>query len=267
MKEIGLQESKQIQLEILSYVDKICKQYHIRYSLYGGTLIGAIRHKGFIPWDDDIDIIVPREDYKKLIEVFDNSNGTYILHSLENDCKYEYPYAKIEDSRTLLIEKTTTRDYGVAIDVFPCDYVGDTKEQAIEFIRKRELARLLFLAKLVTPSKRNKVIKRVYMILLKCLLAFIPIRCLASFRSELAQSKKERTLLSADVVLISNYGIKEIIPTKLFDKLVDVEFEGKTFCAFEDYKTYLSSVFGDYMKLPPVEKRVSPHLINKVFWK
>lgn len=266
MKEINIEESKQIQVKILSYVDMICRKHQIKYSLYGGTLIGAIRHKGFIPWDDDIDIIMPREDYKRLIQVFDN-NGIYVLHSLENDKDYESPYAKVEDSRTLLEENSTTKNYGIAIDIFPCDYVGDTKQDAIRFVKRREIIRKLYLSKLVIPSHRNKWYKRIAIVLFKTLLVCVNIRSIAVLRSNMAQKINERTKYSADVVLASNYGIKEIIPTDMFDHLIQVEFEGLNFYAFEKYHIYLSSVFGNYMQLPPEDKRKSPHTIMKMFWK
>ena len=266
MKDIGLEESKQIQINILSYVDKICKEHNIRYSLYGGTLIGAIRHKGFIPWDDDIDIIIPRCDYNRFIRVFDNANGIFILHSLENDSTYEFPYAKVEDCRTILIEESKTNNYGIAIDVFPCDYVGNTKKEAIKFVKRRDIIRKLYLAKLVIPSIRNTWYKRWAIRLLKGLLFFIPIRSLAALRSKQAKQIKEKTKYSADVVLVSNYGIKEIIPTELFDNLNEVEFEGLKFSAFEHYDIYLGSVFGNYMQLPPENKRVSPHTLEGMYW-
>ena len=267
MTKIDVNESKQIQINILSFVDSFCREKGIRYSLYGGTLIGAIRHKGFIPWDDDIDIIMPREDYRRLIKEFQDNRDIYKLHSLENDSEYECPYAKIEDSRTVLKEKSTTRNLGIAIDVFPCDFVGNNKEDAIKFVKRREIIRLLYLAKLVIPSQRNNFYKRVLINILKIVLFGVNIRFFAKLRSKWAQSISKGTKYSADVVLASNYGIKEIIPTALFDSLIDVNFENKSFMAFEDYDVYLRSVFGDYMKLPPEDKRVSPHTINTMYWK
>ena len=267
MKQITLEESKEIQVNILSFVDQFCRKHNIRYSLYGGTLIGAIRHKGFIPWDDDIDIILPREDYNNLINSFNDENGIYVLHSLENDINYCYPYAKIEDSRTLLKEGVATAYMGIAIDVFPCDYVGNTKEEAIRFIKKREITRVLYLSKLVIPSNRNAWYKRIFTYCLKALLTLVNTRTLAKIRSRQAQVYKERTNYIADVVLTPNYGIREIQPSEFFDSYVDVEFEGLRFRSIKEYDVYLRSVYGDYMQLPPEDKRVSPHTITEMFWK
>ena len=131
MKQMTTDEIKKVQLDILIYVDKICKDNNIKYSLAYGTLIGAIRHKGFIPWDDDIDIVLKRSEYERLLEVlYKDDNSKYMIFSMKDE-GYFYPYAKVGDLDTIIREKNwpDIQNLGVNIDVFPVDYVPEGKER------------------------------------------------------------------------------------------------------------------------------------------
>ena len=265
MKSISLQESKQIQVQILSYIDAFCQQNNLKYSLYAGTLLGAVRHKGFIPWDDDIDIFMPREDYERLVKMFDNYSSDYKLHTLELSSTYYCAFAKVEDSRTVICEHTTAPNTGIYVDIFPFDYVGDNIEKATAFINKIMFWRKLYLAKLIIPTKRNSLYKRIIIYVLKILLLPFSLRTLALIISGKAKSISLKTKYSADVA--GGYGLKEILPSNIFDNLVSLTFEGKSFKCIANYDIYLSSVFGDYMKLPPIEQRVSPHIVDSIYWR
>ena len=102
MKELSLQEIKQVELEILKEFNSFCEENNIRYFLAFGTLLGAIRYKGFIPWDDDVDVLVPRDDYNRLLKQFQN-NEKYCLYAFERDKKYSFPFAKLCDMKTRLL--------------------------------------------------------------------------------------------------------------------------------------------------------------------
>lgn len=266
MKSITVEESKKIQLDILQYVHDFCHKYFIGYSITGGTLIGAIRHKGFIPWDDDIDIALPRTEYERFISSFKDETGTYKLHCLENDPKYCYPYAKVEDTRTFIEEAVAGPKMGIAIDVFPMEDMLDSYEDSVKLMKNIIRFKMLYMAKLVTPSKRNSFTKRCGIRLLKILLAPFSLRYLAMKLSSKAKvhGKQNSSYMGC---VVSGYGIRELISRSVYDGFIEVPFEDRHFSAIAHYHDFLSSVYGDYMKLPPEEKRQSPHTLNGIYWK
>ena len=138
MIEIKEEEMKKVQLDILIEVDRFCKENHLRYAIAYGTLIGAIRHHGFIPWDDDIDLLMLREDYERFIQTFNQNNqGPFrVLHQSLNP-KFPYEFAKVEDQRYRLIENlATTYQMGIAIDIFVLDDIGSDPKRVQETINR-----------------------------------------------------------------------------------------------------------------------------------
>ena len=122
MREIGFSEIKRVALDILKDVAHFCDTHDIRYVLAYGTMLGAVRHKGFIPWDDDIDIMMPRDDYNRFIKLYNDHNPRYQVYSIENDDSYTYTMAKVFDQETVMIDNTLWRNFdkaGVFIDIFP----------------------------------------------------------------------------------------------------------------------------------------------------
>lgn len=266
-RSININDLKQIQLDILTYLDAFCSSNGINYSLSGGTAIGAIRHKGYIPWDDDIDVMMSRSDYKKLISTFNDPNGIYKLHSLENDSSYSLPYAKIEDSRTLLFENSTAETLGINIDIFPFDFLADSIEDSEKIVDKISTIRFKLKVKLIKPGEKNSFVKKVGIILFKILYLPFNMRKLAEKMSKLAESCTLDGFKKYGAVVVWGYGKKEIIPSNIYSAFIRTPFEGHQFSILKDYDAYLSSVYGDYMQLPPIEKRQSPHTLNNVFWK
>ena len=132
MQEIDFADIKQLALNILKDVAEFCDHHDIKYALAYGTMLGAVRHEGFIPWDDDIDIMMPREDYNRFIQLYNDSNSRYKVFSIETDNTYTYTMAKVFDQDTLMIDNTLWRNFdkaGVFVDIFPVDGLPESKSE------------------------------------------------------------------------------------------------------------------------------------------
>lgn len=266
MKELDIQDIKIIQISILDYFDEFCKKNDIRYWLDYGTLLGAVRHKGFIPWDDDIDIGMLREDYKRAEILFNQqSNGLYAFKTPINDNTYCYPFGKLIRTDTVLYEYgkegITT---GVYIDVFPYDNSPKSKRAVKRMFKKRDfLGRLrrLQLPMRAGLSKRKRILYRCGATIIK----IVPNNTINALIDKNARkySKRETGIVSSFTDTYENKYL--IVPKSLFRNLEDIEFEGKKYPAPKDYDFWLSSYYGDYMKLPPIEQRVKHHVYNAFY--
>ena len=136
--DLSNEEIREIQINLLETIKDICERYNIKYSLAYGTLLGAVRHKGFIPWDDDIDIFLQRPDYERLIDIISNQSEYYWLNVLDVRQKedYYYPFAKAVDSRTLAKMADNTTPHGIWIDLFPIDHIPDKSRRALSSQRQ-----------------------------------------------------------------------------------------------------------------------------------
>ncbi len=262
MKEIGVDELKQIQLRILDAVHEYCIKNGIMYFLSSGTLIGAVRHKGYIPWDDDIDLYMPREDYDCFIYQFRDEAHDLKVVSLETDSNYPQPFAKVIDSRTVLIEENCAYELGVYIDIFPVDGVPSNK------LKRKMKSLFLFAVEMLISCKRNSVsrskrkngMKRVCHMLMK------PIRLQTLLALKNTIIKKLFPEKDAKQVVNYTYLGAGVISKDAISQSVDIEFEGKKYKTMVGYEEYLSQTYGDYMKLPPIEQQVSNHVF-KAYWK
>ena len=175
MKEISLEEYKKIRMDVLTAIDTFCAEEAITYSLAGGTLLGAVRHKGYIPWDDDIDIYLYRDDYNKLISTFPNMyQGRYKIASLEREKKWVIPYAKAYDNSTIFKENYTNKDnIGISIDIYPIDSVPDDETEWKRYDKPRRFLQHIFTLKNVECKKEWGLKKYMGLILIQILTCFI----------------------------------------------------------------------------------------------
>lgn len=255
MRELNIDEVKQIQLSILSKVASFCDKHELKYSIAAGTLIGAVRHKGYIPWDDDIDIMMPRQDYERLMSEL--NDDTLVVFNHNNYRKYNYPFAKIGQKNTKLVELDYdySQYFGINIDVFPIDGFpesnNDIQRHRNRIIHYRRILSLKLDSKLVGRGVLRKTA-------IKIIRSFYSYKYINKKITSIARSLPfGKTKFSG--VSVWGYGDKEICPTNIYYDYIDIEFEGLFFKAIADYDTYLTTVYGNYMKLPPEDQRVQTH--------
>lgn len=255
--KLTLDEIKSIELNILSYVASLCENHNLRYFLAYGTLIGAIRHKGFIPWDDDIDIMMPRDDYSHLIDIIRSENGKYeCLVPLENG--YFYEFVKVIDTTTSVQEIHTIKSHcGVWIDIFPLDGLKINDKFSHFLLALCNRCRAAAVNKKFPHKTKGMVVPIEYMFWILCRL--ISYKPFLSCSLKLAQKYKYD---DCDIVgYASSYPANnKYLKREWFTDTVDVEFEGQYFKAPMGFHKYLSTQYGDYMQLPSGDKRVSHHI-------
>ena len=261
MKKITIEEAKKIELDILSYIDDFCQKNNIEYFINYGTLIGAVRHKGFIPWDDDIDISMTRENYDKFIEYYKNDKSKYKLLALETNKHYFNNFAKIVDSTTRIDNTRIYKSYpsGIFIDIFPMDSFSDKKIVDICYVL--ESFKLLSFSKrkniIYKDSKLKDLIRGGFWLLLR------PIS--PRFFAKMIERyiKKYSTPKGPYIAFLpSKFKYKEVFDKEVFNDLIDINFEHLTLPAPKNYDLILTQYYGDYMELPPEEERFYGHEFN-----
>lgn len=263
MKELSLQEIKKIELNILKKFDEFCKENDIRYYLSHGTLLGALRYKGFIPWDDDVDLLIPREDYSRLISLFQDDDQ-YRLYCFEKNDEYKFPYAKLCDMTTLKIEEGYDNDLnlGLDLDLFPLDAWDDDIDKAKK--EARALNKNMFYLSLSKLDKADSlnVIKRFIKSIIMVICKMYGYKYFIRKIQKISCSKKQTGSKYLGCKAWCVYGERGIIPAEVFADTIDVEFEGEMFTAPIGYDTYLTCLYGDYMPEPPKEKQKTHHVFK-----
>ena len=267
MQLISADEAKKGALEILKKIDEICKELDLKYCLAYGTLIGAIRHKGFIPWDDDIDIMMPRKDYDILINYFlkhkDSVQPLEVINPQVNE-KCPYTISRISDSRYAL-DVDNEEDYGIGlfVDVYPLDGVGNSKAEYSALKNKSSrYASMCFLSTRKSVKRENTKSNLKYIIKFP---AFIVAKMLGKgfFMKRLYRIADkcdyDNSKYIGCIIWASDDGLRGIFPKEWFNELIDVEFEGYMFKVPKEYDKVLTHGYGKYMELPPKSEQIAHH--------
>ena len=260
MKELTLQEIKQIELEILKTFHAFCEENNIRYFLSHGTLLGTIRYKGFIPWDDDVDVLVPREDYERLLSLF-KDNEQYKLFHFEKDERFLFPFAKLCDMTTRKVENGWENELAVGLDmdIFPLDSWGnDLKKAQKEVNRQRRNLFCLGLSK-SNDSASTSILKRMVK---SILMVFCKMHGSKYYIRKLMKDARKHPYEGSAYLggkAWNVYGYRDILPAEVFDHPIELEFEGHKFWGPVGYDAFLSSLYGNYLPEPPPEKRKTHH--------
>lgn len=247
-----------VEQEILDVVDKVCQENSLRYSLAYGTLLGAVRHGGFIPWDDDIDLILPRADYNEFIRIFNEAPPEgYLLINKTNSKDYTNNFTKIVKDHTTFLqhEQDAGKDFhkGIFVDLFPADRIAPSK-------LGRMTQYIACAVNLLYSRGYTSGTGGIIGLTERCLLK-LPKKWHRSLRNgaEKYMCKWNNRTDSAFIVPCTIRGCKHYFPGNSFDKLTTILFNGKPYSAFENYDQVLRTSYGDYMQLPSEKDRVWHH--------
>lgn len=259
MNEQNLQGLKAVELEILKEFLRVCEILNLNFYVLGGTLLGSVRHKGFIPWDDDIDIGIPREDYEKFIS-FGQAHlpENLFIQTFVTDLNYPANFAKIRNSNTTFVETSVRNcdmNHGIYIDIFPLDYYPDRNVFGFE------LKKLLLTLRISTVFTKTKMKLKTRIVR--------GIACVLYPSHKKALEKREKLFKSVkrSNLIVNNcgaWGKKEIVPAEWYAEGCALEFEGLTVKGPKEYDKWLTQVYGAYMQFPPEEKRVAHHYADVI---
>lgn len=267
LEEIKKEEFKKILIELLDEFDSFCKKNSIDYFLLFGTLLGAVRHKGFIPWDDDIDVGMLRNDYERFINSFKPSSEKFELLCLEKNPRFLCPYAKLVHTGTILLENIRhPQNTGVWLDIFPLDNCPPSERKTKSFINSFKLLRFIVSVKTLKISKNRSFLKNGVLLIGRVLFALVPLSFAIKKISKKAKKFKEVDSPYVGEICLNPYGMKQIYKKEVFLESQNLLFEGKEYKVPSDFDYVLSKTYGEYMSLPAEKDRSSNHSF-KCFYK
>ena len=259
-----LRKVQLVQLEIVQEIKRVCEKNNIKFFLDSGSLLGAIRHKGFIPWDDDLDIGMLRDDYERFcnLAVFE-LDSRYVLQTWKTDNNYPLPFAKVRKKNTIYLERRARplAENGIFVDVFPYDYAPNNEKDRQEMRQKlgRQFKCLLMQCKWnpwIIHGRTNWKIRLYYL------------------KSQILAIFKDRNeLINEFIEVTKSVGITDYVyaqtgskyfPKKIFEQIIYVKFENTLMPVIAGYHEWLAIEYGDYMTPPPENKRHNMHEIYRL---
>lgn len=261
MTEIFQEQAIEIRREILQQFHQLCEEHHLRYSLAYGTLLGAVRHGGMIPWDDDIDLVMPREDYEALCALYPT-----------NDCKDRYQFVcnrnhpEIKTKIGYFIDYTTVTEtagnmpeyYGIHIDVYPLDIMPNDAGERKALLRKRKMLHRLIRLKDLHPQVMKGVQKWIRYVMQILLAPICAEKVYAYFHKLAGKWSGMPEAERKEVCCLVESGKAIVFPYALTKEYTLYSYDGSEYFGFKDYDTPLRAWYGDYMQLPPENERVRP---------
>lgn len=264
MTKADLRRLQMVQLDIMEEFDRICRKHNLVYQLYSGTLLGAVRHKGFIPWDDDLDVCMIRDDYNRFLDIVEKELGaSYFMQTTHTDPDYVHAFGRLQRRNTVLVQDSwehTKMSQMIFIDIFPLDDMNpDTFKGKVHYHLTYQFKRLKRMKRLNFKTLGNSLRTR-----FKGAIQY-PFQ-IPSMKWYYDTETKIYMMLNGKESVVTQLvdgNEKRYLPYRMnkkeFYNVKEYEYEGKTFLGPVDYDTPLTSIFGDYMSLPKEEDRVPHH--------
>ena len=270
-----IKEVQQISLELLKEVHEFCVENNIKYTLFAGTLIGAIRHHGFIPWDDDLDIALPRPEYEKFIHSFKSKKGNKLFTREIQGNNVYIAFARLCEMKKTFVDDDqmpwNKEETGIWIDIFPLDGIEDDKKLASS--RTENIYRIWRLGTRARWSMGPSSIKKTLFLKIKHIIKKSIYNIICYFFNPWDKHTKKCSSYNYDKALTySNlswpgWKMREYCPKHVLDDYILVPFEDSEFYVMKGYDESLRLKYGDYMQLPPIKERIASHFFNVFYWK
>lgn len=259
MKQMTQQECRNVQMDILDEIVRVCKENEIQCYLAFGSLLGAVRHKGYIPWDDDIDVCIVREDYEKFIKIMKSGkSGAQDYYTLIDNTTegYFYPIAKMIDNRTFVNMERHTMKHGMWVDIFPLDGVT-----ASPFMSKIHMTLCAFMRVIALAMDANFTHSKfgftyLYKRFFKTLSAIVGQKRICRIHEKIFKYYKVADCKYI-ANLFTNNGTRSMMDKERLLKVAEYSFENRLYESYADYDYYLTRMYGDYMIIPPESKRIT----------
>lgn len=253
-------------LQILKEVDAICKKHNIKYFLDSGTLLGAVRHKGFIPWDDDVDLAMLREDYEKFLKVsIEELPEQYFVQTNDSDKHFPFGFARILDMKSKYLDDKNKFKTGLTVDVFPIDNAYDNRiMHNISIFMIKTLQGLAKSKITLNMSNYNGIITKIMVFMSSLAGKLFSTRFLIKAQKMIAISNNHKNAKYKCFYSYSFNYLNRLFPSEVFNEIELLEFEGHMFPGPKGWDKVLTIIYGDYMTMPSIDERVPKHAQEQV---